>query len=51
MALAWILRDETVSSVIIGTTSEKNLLANIEAGQNLKFSDDEVTAIQTILQH
>ncbi|WP_125606072.1 aldo/keto reductase [Lapidilactobacillus bayanensis] len=50
MALAWILRDQTVSSVIIGTTSEKNLLANIEAGQNLEFSDDEVSAINAILK-
>lgn len=50
MALAWLLRDQTVSSVIIGTTSEKNLLSNVEAAQNLEFSADEVAAINAILK-
>jgi len=50
MALAWLLRDQSVASVIIGTTSERNLLSNIEAGQNLAFSSDEERKIKHILK-
>lgn len=50
MSLAWLLRDEAVASVIIGTTSERNLLSNIEGAQNCQFSSDEERAIKAILK-
>jgi len=49
MALAWLLRSETVTSVIIGTTSVAHLHANLAATQQLTFSDDEVQQIKQIL--
>lgn len=49
MALAWLLRDQNVASVIIGTTSEKNLLANLKTADHLDFSTDEVEQIEAIL--
>ncbi|MFC6201081.1 aldo/keto reductase [Lactiplantibacillus nangangensis] len=49
MALAWLLRSETVTSVIIGTTSVDHLHANLAATQQLTFSDDEVKQIKQIL--
>jgi len=50
MALAWLLRDQVVASVIIGTTSVKHLDDNLKATENLSFTDDELKQIQTILK-
>jgi len=49
MALAWLLRDPVVTSVIIGTTSVDHLVDNLNAVSNLSFSDDELSAIEKIL--
>ncbi|KRM71327.1 aldo/keto reductase [Lacticaseibacillus brantae] len=49
MALAWLLRDPVVTSVIIGTTSVDHLVDNLDAVANLSFSDDELSAIEKIL--
>ena len=45
MALAWIARDERVSSVLIGASSVGQLEQNIAALDNLDFSQDELTEI------
>jgi L-glyceraldehyde 3-phosphate reductase len=45
MALAWALRDERVTSVVIGASSVGQLEQNIGALQNLTFTDDELAAI------
>lgn len=50
MALAWLLRSEAVTSVIIGTTSIDHLHANLDAAKQLTFSDEEVAAIKQILK-
>jgi L-glyceraldehyde 3-phosphate reductase len=50
MALAWLLRSQTVTSVIIGTTSIDHLHANLDAAKQLDFSADEVAAITAILK-
>ncbi|CAM3247033.1 aldo/keto reductase [Lactiplantibacillus plajomi] len=49
MALAWLLRSQIVTSVIIGTTNVDHLHANLEATNQLAFSDDEVAQIKKIL--
>lgn len=49
MALAWLLRDPVVTSVIIGTTSVDHLTDNLAAVQNLTFTQDELDAIEKIL--
>ena len=45
MALAWILRDERVTSVLVGASSVEQLDDNLVAVKNLKFSDAELKAI------
>ena len=45
MALAWILRDERVTSVLVGASSVEQLDDNLLAVKNLKFSDAELKAI------
>ncbi|WP_261807009.1 aldo/keto reductase [Lapidilactobacillus luobeiensis] len=49
MALAWLLRDPAVTSVLIGTTSEANLMANLDVAKHLDFNSDEVKRIKDIL--
>jgi len=45
MALAWCLRSEEVNSVIVGTSSVKQLQDNIDTLKNLTFTDDELWRI------
>jgi L-glyceraldehyde 3-phosphate reductase len=49
MALAWILKDKRITSVLIGASSVEQLDNNINALDNLQFSKDELSAIETIL--
>ncbi|WP_336031374.1 L-glyceraldehyde 3-phosphate reductase [Geodermatophilus sp. FMUSA9-8] len=45
MALAWALRDERVTSVLIGASSVGQLEQNVAALGNLQFSEDELRRI------
>jgi L-glyceraldehyde 3-phosphate reductase len=45
MALAWALRDERVTSVLIGASSVRQLDANLDALDTLDFGDEELAAI------
>jgi L-glyceraldehyde 3-phosphate reductase len=45
MALAWVLRHDTVTSVLIGASSVRQLEDNIGALGNLQFSQDELDEI------
>jgi L-glyceraldehyde 3-phosphate reductase len=45
MAIAWILRDDRVTSALIGARTIAQLEENIAALDNLSFTDDELTAI------
>jgi L-glyceraldehyde 3-phosphate reductase len=45
MALSWCLRDERVTSVLIGASSVAQLDDSLGAVDNLAFADDELTAI------
>ena len=45
MALAWALRDERVTSVLIGASSVAQLEDSLGAVDNLDFSDEELAAI------
>ncbi|RPF28367.1 L-glyceraldehyde 3-phosphate reductase [Georgenia muralis] len=45
MALAWALRDERVTSVLIGASSVAQLEQNLGALDNLSFTDDELATI------
>ena len=50
MALAWVLRKPAVTSALIGASSVKQLEDNLAALNNLKFSDDELSKIESILK-
>jgi L-glyceraldehyde 3-phosphate reductase len=45
MALAWVLRDERVTSALVGASSVRQLEANVAAIDNLGFTDDELATI------
>ena len=45
MAIAWLLRDDRVTSVLVGASSVEQLDDNLLAVKNLAFTDAELTAI------
>lgn len=49
MALAWVLKDERMTSVIVGASSVRQLAANLHTLDNLSFSAEELAEIETIL--
>lgn len=48
MALAWVLRDGKVQSVLIGASKSEQLLENLQCLKNLSFSEEELSEIDTI---
>ncbi|WP_061775893.1 aldo/keto reductase [Levilactobacillus senmaizukei] len=50
MALAWLLHDPVVTSVITGASRPEHLKENIQAVQQLAFDDEQLAKIQQILQ-
>lgn len=51
MALAWLLRDARVTSVLIGASSVMQLHENLEVLQNLSFSPIELQLIESVLDN
>ena len=49
MAIAWLLKDKRVTSVLVGASSKGQLIDNLQALNNLIFSEDELSAIEQIL--
>lgn len=49
MAIAWLLRDSRVTSVLIGVSTDAQLENSVKSLINLKFSTDELTTIDKIL--
>lgn len=45
MALAWILKDNIVTSVLIGASKPEQILMNLEAMDNIAFSSEELKFI------
>lgn len=50
MALAWVLKDCIVTSVLIGASKAEQVLDNIAAINNTKFSDEELKNIDKIVK-
>ncbi|WP_010415959.1 L-glyceraldehyde 3-phosphate reductase [Anaerophaga thermohalophila] len=50
MALAWLLKDNRITSVLVGASSVNQLSNNLEALNNLTFSDEELKKIEEILK-
>jgi L-glyceraldehyde 3-phosphate reductase len=50
MALAWILRNNRITSVIVGASSVKQLDNNLHALDNLTFTTEDLAEIEDILK-
>jgi L-glyceraldehyde 3-phosphate reductase len=50
MALAWVLRHEVMTSVLIGASKVAQIEDAVGTLQHLDFSNDELERIETILK-
>ncbi len=50
MALAWVLKDPRVTSVLIGASKPEQLSDSLRSLENISFSTDEIRSIEEILQ-
>ncbi|MEO5683177.1 MAG: L-glyceraldehyde 3-phosphate reductase [Chitinophagaceae bacterium] len=50
MALAWLLKDKRVTSVLIGASKPEQLADSLKCQDNINFSSEELTAIEAILK-
>lgn len=50
MALAWLLKDDLVTSVIIGASSVAQLADNLKAIENTSFSAEELEEVKRIVE-
>jgi len=49
MALSWVLRDNRVTSALIGASRPEQILENCKAAKQTDFSDDELAKLDRIL--
>jgi L-glyceraldehyde 3-phosphate reductase len=49
MALAWVLREGRITSALIGASKASQIKENVAALNNLTFSEDELSAIDEVL--
>jgi len=50
LAIAWLLKDERISSVLVGVSSPKQLIENVKTIENLTFTKSELQKIEKILK-
>ncbi|MDB5133031.1 MAG: L-glyceraldehyde 3-phosphate reductase [Mucilaginibacter sp.] len=50
MALSWILKDDRITSVLIGVSKPEQVIDSIKCLENISFSADELNAINNILR-
>jgi len=50
MAIAWLLKDPRITSVLVGVSSVEQLNDNLKTLKNLDFSDEELKKIESILK-
>ncbi|MBQ3918779.1 MAG: aldo/keto reductase [Oscillospiraceae bacterium] len=48
MALAWLLHDKAITSVLIGVSKPEQILDNIRATENISFTADELAEIDRL---
>lgn len=51
MAIAWLLKDPRVTSVLVGVSSPEQLEDNLKTLENLSFTEDELNRIEIILNN
>mgnify|MGYP001039328860 FL=1 len=50
MVISWILKDDRITSVLIGASKTEQILDSLKATENTTFSDDELNQIDEILK-
>lgn len=50
MALAWLLKDKRITSVLVGASSSEQLLDSLQCLNNLNFEKEELASIEKILK-
>ncbi|MCR5890030.1 L-glyceraldehyde 3-phosphate reductase [Hymenobacter sp. J193] len=50
MALAWILRDDRITSVLIGASKPEQLTDSLRCLENLQFSEEELARVEAVLK-
>lgn len=50
MALSWVLHNKSVTTVLTGASRPSQIRENVESIKKLSFSDDEISAIEKILE-
>jgi L-glyceraldehyde 3-phosphate reductase len=50
MAITWLLKDERITSVLIGASSPQQVVENVKGLSKLKFTKDELNAIEKVLK-
>lgn len=50
MAIAWLLKDQRITSVLVGASKSEQLLDSLKALDNLKFSEETLKKIEAILK-
>lgn len=50
MALAWLLKDDYITSVLIGASSTQQLQDNLQGIKNTSFTQEELTAIDKLIE-
>ena len=50
MAISWILKDDRITSVLIGASKTSQIIDSVKATENTVFSDEELTNINAILE-
>lgn len=50
MAIAWLLKDQRITSILVGASKPSQLLDSIKALDNLQFNPETLTRIEAILK-
>ena len=50
MAISWILKDNRITSVLIGASKTEQILDSLKAIDNTKFSKEELEKIEDVLK-
>jgi L-glyceraldehyde 3-phosphate reductase len=51
MAIAWLLKDQRITSVLVGASKPSQLLDSLKALNNLEFNNETLIKIETILKN
>ena len=50
MAISWILRNDKITTVLIGASRPEQIVENAEAAKKTNFTEDELNRIEDILR-